>query len=84
MQEGHVFLWLLQFIVVGLLQFIVVGVGSRIAPWPLQAQGTIGQGAEWYLAFSNFDNFSFALCSWGTWRRNSFGWAIHAKDLAGC
>lgn len=59
MQEGHVFLWLLQFIVVGLLQFIVEGVGSRIAPWPLQAQGTIGQGAEWYLAFSNFDNFSF-------------------------
>lgn len=50
-QEGHVFLWLLQ--------FIAVGVGSRIAPWPLQAQGTIGQGAEWYLAFSNFDNFSF-------------------------
>lgn len=51
MQQGHVFL--------RLLQFIVVEVGSRIAPWPLQAQGTIGQGAEWYLAFSNFDNFSF-------------------------
>lgn len=51
MQEGLVFLWLLQ--------FRVVGVGSGIAPWPLQAQGTIGQGAEWYLAFSNFDNFSF-------------------------